>query len=230
MLREQCDARSSPVSNYNDMKYSERKHVNTLPPSYRYRGVNSHQIPKTRVKFEPKTERPNGYEKSGKEVPKKKEFYQLSESATSDTEVESVLDCQYEYMDDKSEHESLFDDHNDYSYGRTLSEMESKMNATTNQYFRKIKSTLSETCSKLKVQQKHKPRGKASPDERNDKAAGGDFKSAQDQHEDAYIDKILKLKTNCYKKIDQNLKILQQIDQINDKLYKNLIASGSKNN
>lgn len=229
MLKEQQnDAR--PISNYDDTKYFERKHfVNTLPHSYRYRGVNSQQNPKTRVKFESKKvypSMPNGYEKSGKEIPRKKEYYQQSASATSDSEYESILDRQYA-DDDDSEHESHFDDHNDYSH--TLTEMESKMNATTNQYFRKIKSTLSETCSKLKIQQKNKPKRKSTHD---DKQAAGDFKSTQVPHvdNDVYIERMLKLKTGCYKKIGENLKILQQIDQVNDKLYKNYIPSGSKLN
>lgn len=218
-MKEQIDAR--PVSNNDDMRYYERKQVNTLPHSFRYKTVNSQPISKGRVKFEPKIERPvmtNGYEKSPKEVPqRKKEYYQQTScSATSDSEYESILECQY--IDEDSEHESLFD-HNDYS--RTLTEMESKMNATTNQYFRKIKSTLSDTCSKLKFQQKQKPvKSKNS----NDKAAG-DFKGTQEHPEnDHVIERILKMKSDCYKKIDQNLKILQQIDDVNDKLYKNYIS------
>lgn len=230
MVKEQTDTR--PISNYDDTRYFERKHnnTNTLPRSYRYRGVNSQQNPKTRVKFEPKIERPtvpNGYEKSGKEVPRKNEYYQQTSSATSDSEYESILSRQYA-DDNESEHEVLFDD-SSLDYSRTLTEMESEINATTNQYFRKIKSTLSETCSKLKIQQKHKPKKKSSP---CNKQGAGDFKNTQvpQPDNDVYIDKMLKLKTDCYKKIDQNLQILQKIDQVNDNLYKNYIPSGSKLN
>lgn len=222
MMKEQNDAQSG--SDFNDTRYYERKHTNTLPRSFRYRDVNS-QVPRTRVKFDSKaghSRMPNG---AGKEVPRKREYYQPAPSATSDSEYESVLNCQYLDLDDNSEHESLFDPNDDVS--RTFNEMESKMNATTNHYFHKIKSQLNETCSKLKVHQKHKPRGKA------EEKGAGDFKSVPQPstpENDAVIDRIMKLKSDCYKKIDQNLKILQKIDQVNDKLYKNYIASASKIN
>lgn len=228
MLKEQNDAR--PVSNNDDMKYYERKRLKTLPRSFQYRGASPQQNPRTRVKFEPKYERPmmpNGYEKSGKEMPRKKEFYQAeSASATSDSEYESILGFQYDNNDVESEQE-LFD--NCHDYDRTLNEMESKINAKTNKYFRSVTKTLSDTLSKLNLQPPTRPKQKFKV--KTDNKAAGDSKGTQEHHveDDVVIERILKIKTDCYKKIDQNLQILQKIDDINDKLYKNYITSGSKN-
>lgn len=231
---EQGDVR--PVSNYVDMKFNrdnhERKLSSTLPRSHgsRYQ-QQQQQIPRNRVKFEPRKVCPsmmaNGYEKTVKEVPKKKKEMSRpppppAMDFSSESEFESVINCQF--YTDESENETIYDDYVDNDYTkRTFNEMETKMNAMTNKYFHKIKTQLSDTCSKLKIQQKltkEKPKAQTKLDEK----AAGDTRAQTnyDQPEnDNVIKSFRKMKAECYSKIDENLKILQQIDSVNDKLYKN---------
>lgn len=223
-----------PVSNYADMKFNrdnhERKVSSTLPRSHgaspRYQ--QQQQIPRNRVKFEPRKVCPSmvagGYEKTVKEVPKKKkELYRPMAppvmAYSSESEFESI-NCQFN-TEEESENESIYEDDNDYTK-RTFNEMESRMNAMTNKYFHKIKSQLSATCSKLKVQQKHKQEKPKAQSKLDEKAAGDTRTQTQTHPEnDNVIKSFRKIKAECYNKIDENLKILQQIDSVNDKLYKN---------
>lgn len=220
-----------PDSNFVDMKLNRDNHerkFSTMPRSYgassRYQQQQQQQIPRNRVKFEPRNVFPsmmaNGYEKTVKEVPKKKKEINQPPPVmaySSDSEFDIVTNCQFNT--DESEKESIYDDDDSDYTKRTFEEMESKMNAMTNKYFHKIKSQLSATCSKLKVQQKHsieKPKAQLKVDEK----AAGDTRAFRPEN-DSVIRNFKKIKADCYSKIDENLKILQQIDSVNDKLSKN---------
>lgn len=228
MLQEdQVDARSA--SNFDELKSNnKRKCVNTtmLPhtETHRYEDTRQRpqQIPRNRVKFEQQKVNAtlfNGYEK----VPKMKKEFRQQPATSSD---ESVLECQF-YTNDESEKESAYGDDDETS--RAFSEMEKKMNAMTDRYLRRIKSQLTETCSKLKLQQKQsKLKYKTTP--KYDEKAAGDVKNNLYAEGDSYIEKFKQSKADCYKKIDENLKILRHIDSVTDDLYNNYLGNnGNKN-
>lgn len=249
MEEEQVDAHPNYVYK-NDMKFNrdnnkhERKYFNTLPRShrYRYQEHQQHQIPRNnRVKFEARNEKvcPSPLLASGgggsekktfKEMPKRKNTQATAviSSSASETEYESILGCQYYTNDDNSENETFFDDKdNDFSQ-RALTEMELRMNEATNRYFRKIKSQLIETCSKLNLQKKqtnNSSREKAKASKKHDEKAAGDAMKAPHLDDDQIIKQFQKTKAECYGKIEENLKILQQIDSLNHKLYKNYMLN-----
>lgn len=234
MLEEETDARHA--SNYQEMKFNrERKYRNTIPHAYQYEvsaSPNYHQPPPppptpkqvlmTRPKHNPKKKvnPTKGNKRFVKDIPAKK--------ATSDSE----SDCQFFHANVESEIESQFDDDEENFTTRTIQEMESNMNATTNRYFRKIKSQLFDTCSKLKACPKPQPNLNKSKTygKKFDTKASGDSNNCNQQKQrgclesDIVIGKFQKVKAECYRKIEENLKILQQIDSASEKLYKNYLG------
>lgn len=219
-MEEETDARHA--SNYQEMKLNrERKYRNTMPRAYQY-DVSNSSSPKqpviTRPKYNPNkvtpTMSPARNKRVVKDVPMKK--------ATSDEE-----DDDFHFLNEETENESQFEDDDDNFTARTFQEMESNMNATTNRYFRKIKSQLFETCSKLKAcpKQQQQNLGKAKIyGKKFDGKASGDSNCRNSLESDIVIGKFQKVKAECYRKIEENLKILQQIDSASEKLYKNYLG------
>lgn len=135
--------------------------------------------------------------------------------------MESEIDSVYSsncYHDNESEMESLYDQ-DEYTH-RALRRMETKVNTFTNRFVNKVKSEVDETFSKIKIQSKFN-----STKVKNPKIEKGSGDAARKSHDsvdnDAAIKKIIKSKSDCYEKIEQQLKILRQIDQLTHKLYKN---------
>lgn len=137
--------------------------------------------------------------------------------------MESEIDSVYSsncFHDNESEMESLYDQ--DEYTNRALRRMETKVNTFTNRFVNKVKSEVDETFSKIKIQSKFNSTKVKNP--KVEKGSGDTVRKSHDSVEnDAAIKKILKSKSDCYDKIEQQLKILQKIDQLTDKLYKNHI-------
>lgn len=135
-----------------------------------------------------------------------------------ESEIDSVYSSNCYHDDNESEMESIYDP-DGYTY-RALQRMETKVNTITNKFVNKVKSEVDETFSKLKIQSKfNSGKGKALKVE---KGSGDTVKTSHKSIEnDAMIKKMLKQKTECYEKIEHNLKILQHLDSLTDKLYKN---------
>ncbi|KAL7043173.1 hypothetical protein ACKWTF_001420 [Chironomus riparius] len=216
-----------PLSNYISSKHhSERKNptiIQSKPPTSRARD---------NVKFEYTDNIPRScHQEQIRKVcnnkhysAQKKELYDsIANDNIYNSCMESEIDSVYSsscYHDDdnESEMESLYD-RDEYTH-RALLRMETKVNTITNKFVNKVKSEVDETFSKLKIQSKfNSTKGKTT---KVDKGSGDTAKKSHDTVEnDTVIKDMLKNKRECYEKIEQQLKILQQLDQLTDKLYKN---------
>lgn len=147
--------------------------------------------------------------------------------STSTSDLDDVYNSVNYNNNDESELESVYDP-NDYTR-TTIDEMKTKLNKMTNQYVHGVKSQMEDTCSKLKLQQKLNQKTAAKKKFKCDEKAAGDSKKSHPSVEDdVMMKKILKMKTDCYNKIDQNLKILQRVDSLTEDLYKNHLNNSSK--
>ncbi|KAG5676076.1 hypothetical protein PVAND_005930 [Polypedilum vanderplanki] len=156
-------------------------------------------------------------------------------SSSSDDHMseDNVVYNNYVYDNSESETESIFDP--DEYTRKTLNDMETKMNAMTNRFVFRVKSEVDETFSKLKLQQKFKDKIKKDPkkDEKAknlDRGGAGDTIKHQQKNpeEDITFSLLQKKKAQAYKNIEQNIKVLQNVDQLTDKLYKNHLSNLKK--
>jgi hypothetical protein len=133
-------------------------------------------------------------------------------SYDSDTD---VIYSDFNYGDAESEMESVSGS-DDYAR-RAFDKMETKMNTMTNEFVHNVKSEIDLTFSKLMLQQKKEKSRKHKSQEKG----SGDAKKINFIESDNELKNLLKMKKLYYSQISKNLEVLQHIDQLTDKLYKN---------
>ena len=149
-------------------------------------------------------------------------------------DVRSEVDDVYSnsnYCDSDSETESVFDP--DEYARKTLDEMETKMNTMTNRFVHRVKSEVDETFSKLRLQQKlkekSKPKNPRQEEKVNKMPERGCGEPLKSRAEDDTFNLLQRKKMRAYGIINENIKVLQQVDKLEGKLYRNHLAGTRKN-
>jgi hypothetical protein len=160
--------------------------------------------------------------------------YYSSSDEDSSSAINDLFSNRAYCNDEKSELESEFEP--DVYTHQTLKNMEAKMNAMTNRFVYRVKSEVDETFSKLRVQQKYKEKRQGKnglkKDEKMkipDRGAGDSLKhTTHSKDDDATFSMLQKKKMQAYTIIDQNIKVLQQVDHLAERLYKNHLTNLKK--
>lgn len=149
------------------------------------------------------------------EYPSRECNYSSSDSDT--TEIEDGAESLYDNQNFEMElSESVFEGDDDIQH--SIQDLQKGLNRLTSRYVRKVKSKVNGTMSRMKLEN----RKTQLPKQQERNPGVGDIKAKVSQADDELYKKMDLMKKDCYKKIEANLNMLKNIDNLTDEINHNL--------